>query len=948
MGIKGVNRYLSSGAYQRYGMHQPSKSHRNEFISRHCPPSRRIVQTPGAKRMRVVSGKGSADPAYTNIEMPVTTDLLQTYEEKRAQGKVFAQGTGHEPRRWEYLWPESAMNAAQNAESKGLSTKPFIDMLLEPISKRPRTFAQCVSFFYPLSGMVPPAVNISPFISTSVVAYDVPDYNPRLGGSLPLQLGEVSMMYGWYLAFQLMLCPETEGERVKELLKQSKSASTYPFNPIGLGFLQDASTFRGVSEKLREKSQLLSDIKDVVTLMETAAVAATSGGVALPTSIPELLDAAGNAVSADNIKEWIQRYGPAAIASIVREYIDVPYTHANDIATLIVEGAISPQKYASLLNDTSANAKAVQSIIKDYALGQAKSKVPEGLVDGLAGAADDLSALFVLDEIPTKVQQKYNQLKADTQINSSFKRAFMAAFEARKRELSDLAESKILEFSKYGNARSNEPVTLTVIAIGLTASAIRGGLDYQRSKYADRDNNVRNYLSTNVYQIDPNLATSDIAFQLGKNVRRGVWADFTWPTDNNWENSHLRPDCELQQGGQVLDYWIHAWSRVTEFCRRFDKARSNLLNTAVTDDHYPIHLGQLLPKTGSDGLRVVEYKCEHLDPNDSSKIRCSTGNIPRERTFGLEESYVRKGHTRCQGLGLLANFVDDSLWLVLNNAEAFSPFTHAYGFSPIFRVEPSTGNLHIDGKAPRRYLGSDNLVFKDSENRKRAAAAPGHIYPYKDLEVSRSTAYDILGVECWAGQGPLPSRRLLKGAYGQRCSISFDVGIDDQIPVMDAQFCGLMACLYLHPEALETCSKLGLPWAQNLEKRKQTNLTALLSSISSTFQFIPGLLPSKTGLMTNLMRISKDGLVNKTIQFTPAIQLNIHKIVKDALANKITLSPDVLKRLKTTTSPTTTPQKLTTKAAELSTTNMIASALTVTAVTAGLSWVVYKVHKAGK
>ena len=167
---------------------------------------------------------------------------------------------------------------------------------------------------------------------------------------------------------------------------------------------------------------------------------------------------------------------------------------------------------------------------------------------------------------------------------------------------------------------------------------------------------------------------------------------------------------------------------------------------------------------------------------------------------------VDKGGHRCQGLGLLASRVDDSIEVVLQHADAFSPFTHAYGFAPTYYIEAATGIMKIEGMAPRRFLGHDNLKLKDADDRFRwPAYAPGHLFPnpehpYIPADGEPNSYYDLEGVECRAGQKPLPSRRLLQGVCSQRTNISFDVGIQAEIPVMDAQFCGLMACLLLHPK----------------------------------------------------------------------------------------------------------------------------------------------------
>ena len=107
--------------------------------------------------------------------------------------------------------------------------------------------------------------------------------------------------------------------------------------------------------------------------------------------------------------------------------------------------------------------------------------------------------------------------------------------------------------------------------------------------------------------------------------------------------------------------------------------------------------------------------------------------------------------------------------------------------------------MFINGVAPRRFLGPSNFVYRNRDNKLRSAAAPGRVYP--PMRIDLNNAYGPHGVECWARTAPLPSRRLLESVYGQRCNLSFDVGLNPHIPIMGAQFAGLMACLLSHPEA---------------------------------------------------------------------------------------------------------------------------------------------------
>ena len=971
-----------NGVFDKYGYHAPS-SQVEESKQRFCPPGRIKSANPKQYRLRTTDGSNrhtssrvrlqtssSSNSRTVHVADRKDTAALEYYESKRSQGKVSARGAGFEPWWWQYDWPEQAKISAQNAEQRGLSTEPFINMLLKPLSERPRTFNECVNFFYPLSGTVPPAIEISPFISTSLVAYDVS--NTREGGAAPLQLGEVSMMYGWYLAFRTMLCPtelQVQFDFLRNTFEQGNPA--FPFYRLHGDFVRDPGELSRLAEEQAEDARLFSRIKAAVGVLGQAAQAVSNSDFEIPTSVPALLTSLGEAAEGVEFKEVISTYGPAAVASIVREYVNVPYTHANDIASLIIEGSMSKDKFDSLWNDRNEATDAVKGMVDSYVEDQIAIFVDKNLQSGAYGSVNELRDMFVTDAIPEHLSRKFNTLKQKSETAlSPHEKIFIQAYSGRKSELEQLAQARLEDFSKYGNAREN-PILTTTLAIGLTVKAIEGGIEYHNRKNNKNLQARRKYLTEQVYQLAPTLTTDDIDFALGSGIRRGVWKD-NWFRDD-WANARLRPDCRLQQGGQLLDYWTHAWSRVQSFCRKYATERSK---ASTSTDQY-ISLDKLLQPKNSDNLRNVDYRCT----TDNRGYCEGTDYRPRKTTFFREEHRI--GHEyfdyhtnekvtysqyHCQGLGLLASRVDDSIEVVLQHADAFSPFTHAYGFAPTYYTEAATGVMKIDGIAPRRFLGHDNLTLKDSDDRFRwPAYAPGHLFPnrYHSKRPSDgdiNTYYDLEGVECRAGVGPLPSRRLLEGVYGQRCNISFDVGIEAEIPVMDAQFCGLMACLLLHPEALDTCAKFGLPWAVELKKKSLAKTLGRMMKIAPSL-FSPNLIAPAL-LSTNLIapallargtrqltpsKIQSALSRSPAVKLTPQLQASLNTLTKNALLDKIKIHPNVLDVLKRPSPVITKFSRVkAAKSPSLSTTHKVVGAVTATALVSGLTYVCYKIAKSSK
>ena len=216
--------------YPTQGRHQSEMRHSGSFRDAFCPPgtiSRRIT---GKKRMRVTSGRGWSENlnSHSRNEAP-SFELIRKYNEYLAKGKVSAKGSGHDPRRWGYTWPEDMMRKAENAEKDGLSMESFVNLLKLPLHKRPKTIRECIQFFYPMSGPIPPDKELSPFISTSIAAYAPIDADPKKPNNIPLQLGDVSMMYGWYLVYRLLLCPNEFESEITDILQQTSLANKlYP------------------------------------------------------------------------------------------------------------------------------------------------------------------------------------------------------------------------------------------------------------------------------------------------------------------------------------------------------------------------------------------------------------------------------------------------------------------------------------------------------------------------------------------------------------------------------------------------------------------------------------------------------------------------------------------------------------------------------------------------
>jgi hypothetical protein len=908
-----------------------------DTFDRFCGPGRiNTFDSPPSYRMRMVYGDYWDSSVNNYRKMGPNTDLIEMYKTMRALNKVTAKGAGHEPNRWGYKWPDDALARSMREESRGLSMKPFLDMLKMPTSKRPSNVRECINFFYPLSGTMPPVTSASPFVSTSTVAYHIPDANPNSPGNLPLQLGEVSMMYGWYLVWRMILCPETYADNIAKLFASTNVDPEFPFTKLPGDLILDPKLSKSVTREAREDIEFLADVSTALRFVEEFGKAAATSGVGMPDSLEDVKAVSAEllGIDSDNFaSEVIHKYGVAYVASTLAQYVKIPYTHLNDIASVVVNGAIAPGKWesikrdrTSLDDDTRAAAETTHEIAREYVKERLMRAYPS-LSSNAAHQSVNLVEDFILTGIPsTSLQNRISAISGanESQLTATDK-ALRALYAEKSAELRASADRLVDDFTKYGDARPNpEPISLAVVGISAAGSLVQGGLDYLKARAADPAIKTAQYLTDNVYRLDENLQSGDASFDLTRHIRQGVWSN------GDWVNSKLRPHCRIQQGGQVLDYWTHVWSRASQIIRRMREERGGLGSTAsgATDLETIRALEAAgvgyrythLFRKGEDGVGYPPYGRNYrIDENFVAKARKST--------YRREESKVAGNYTRCQSLGILAKHTDASMRLVLDHLDIFSPFTHAYGFCPTAQLLPN-GHLKVNGVAPRRYLGGHNLVYRDSEGRYRAAAAPGRLYPKGRIDLNN--AYGPHGVECRARKAPLPSRRLLRGAHGQRCNLSFDVGLDPHIPVMDAQFAGLMATLLSHPEALRTCGAMGLPWAKPLLQDRTSSYAALARRLA------PGVLRSIVGNEALLAAFRSP----RQVQFRPELLKKVLSADTSFLRNlraadKAADSINHLLKMKRDQAQMSTPQKVAAAAATL-------------AFGGALGYIGHRIYKAGK
>jgi hypothetical protein len=818
--------------------------------------------------------------------------------------------------------------------------KPFLDLLSGPVSDRPTDIQQCIDYFYPLSGFVAPEKDVSPFMSTAITSYVVPGSNTNAHGNLPVQLGEVSMMYGWYLVWRMLLCPQEYSSNIGEMLRTRTTNASFPFVNLDRSIVVNKSVIERTSESAKEDLENLSMAVTAVEIGETVGLAAIKSSAGQLKSLTNLETARGLAadllgIDKDNfVADIIHRYGIPYFAGLLHREMNIPYKYSNDVASAVVNGMMLPEKWEDLKRDAMGNvgyyineaANASVGFLRNYiALKLENLAEAEGLnidredIESLSSLTEDLYAKGEPSQALSSRLQSLQGVRESAM--DSIDKLLVKAYTEQTEKIERFTDRIQKDFSKYGNARSNpEPVTVSILGVKALATLLKGGSAYQRGKIEDNLRRIQEYFTTDLYRLDPNLQSGVALFDLTAHVRKGVWKRHTFKK-NNWAGAGTEPDCRLQQGGQVLDYWTHVWYRASDLIQSFKRDREEYAERIAHPD--PAVVEALRSSSSLFGRFSYSKYLPYRDLGYPLFSR-EEGNIrPRKESYYLEESQANSGYTRCQGLGILAKHTDSEMKLVLENLDKFSPFTHAYGFSPTAQLL-TNGYMKVNGVAPRRFLGKSNYTY-DSEGRKQASSAPGRLWPKQRIHLKN--AYGPLGVECWARTSPLPSRRLLESVFGQRCNISFDVGLNPNVPVMDAQFCGLMATLLSHPEALKTCYLLGIPWAKPLYE-------------------------SQTLEGKNLFFALKNLNTNVVVQmYLQNQRMNLIKYMQSPAAQNYFKSIETMVKKSAESGPyKSSSQKIkqTESAQGMSTRQKVINTAIIATAVSGLTYVAYKVSKEGK
>jgi hypothetical protein len=693
-------------------------------------------------------------------------------------------------------WSQRAIAKLKALQDSKLSMTPFLETLKLPEEARPTTFAECVDFFYPESGILSIEDNVSPFTGTLPFQYAVdPSRLQDSVGDIPLQLGEITMMYGWFIAFRQLLCPQNPEVKTSQIPVDPRRI----FNPVGdSGLLLDRDQLVGAQRDYIQKVKKLQTISEAITYTERLA----KTGIRLGAEADWDLDKFLKSKNYDALIQEFTTKGATFITSVIASEIGLPSRYANDIATFLIEGKLNTSKFNDLLSQYNQLKGIATNLLTDTQKGFTEAyrvldnfiedQVITGIAgpDHLSGAARTIAryAGDFVGIVATKDRSLLPQLERDLQALKREPNGTVLYDRAIGWVEGELDKNDARRKANYGeifNANRNLGdfgVTAALVGASVAFDLIQGGIEYRAEQAQRSVERMKQYLSTNVYALDPSLLIGlPYDFSFFSHVRSGL-------------SSRIDPTCELQQGGQMLDYWTSAFSAL----------RTPIENMRFAASSATLRQGK-----------------PHADIISDAFAKSNVPPVsPYHRIFDRNPSRAK---SVCAGMRHLAVNTVTSALKVLNTLPNFSPFTHTFGFAPIFMQPNDNFISFVDGRAARTYLGESNLVDRVDGWNIGASAAPYRTNFFtadgsrSEGQIPQRAAVSEGEVECWIGASPLPSRRILEGMFGGRASVSFDTAFG-KTPVMDAQYCALMSVLFCYKEARDTIRNSSLAWSSQVPR----------------------------------------------------------------------------------------------------------------------------------
>jgi len=825
----------------------------------------------------------------------------------------------------------------QVIKDRGFTTDSFLEMLKFPISARPSTFQECVDFFYPHSGIRSRPLDKSPFISTFIGAYDHPDDPNKWGdptkSSIPASLGEVSMMYGWFIIYRLLLCPITCGKH--PLLKPEDF-----FRATDKERILDKKAVRRATVDANSQVATLTMLKTAVNVAATAAKTYVAAGAPDVSSLD--LDSIVNFIKSPEGNDVLQLLarGTNAITELISDQMGWNRKSAALVTSYLVEGVMSPEKYAELRRDAEYG---VVDIVQLQATKELEDlhKLSFKDADLLARSSDfAITGTPPSKEIVGQLSEAGKKFLDDMKAKNASK--FVGNFVS-----AELGKGR-------GAARPNEPI-LIGLGISLGAKAITAHMDAQAAAARRGAEKVKNFHTSILYEVDPSFSESGYSFSFETYENDGLLVYHSWMSgmdmntrlsqaprnfrkriqrykdeDEYWK---YYPTCALQNGGEMISFWtdIYRIYRPAIHYYRVERARRGSVLDALSfaskqplkfADRFPCKTFNVFYKTTLASTTALLKKLPAYSPfthmfgfaptilfNDPKSagfkelnalkktfggatlpdmvvIGAPTAKYLESCAVGAIEPWIEARYGKRPGLN--THYTKKQAWeKKVRYPQSFSP-----GQKEFFSYQKRRPGRILDD------LANDKLTDKTS-----------YLSDWKIEDLQKSEAFR----KTYMGDAfTVNSQRVLQDSFGGALSVGFDVALG--IPVFNAQWAALMSVLFCYPEALDTLAQAGIKWAISLKKDVdsinaankviQARATASPQAKTTTRRVVPQATPTDADVKAAINIVSqmafKSPLVKQALSKSEALKT---PLVSTALSKIPTI-------IQPPTSPETTSQPI--------------------------------------
>jgi hypothetical protein len=680
-------------------------------------------------------------------------------------------------------------------ESK-YDTVPYVDVAGLNRNDRPQTFVECVDFFYPMSGVSSHLSGHVPLTTTDPLAYDFSHYsynvkdpwrdsgeNFRYRGSnkdttsMPVDLGEVTMMYTWFIIYKLLLSPKA---RDQELLIEPEQ------------FLQTVPGRRNLLTD-QHRRQMHGQTQDFIGALQTMKFAVEMGGeVAKGFASGQIEDFDSFVTYAKNNKllEPAKAYFTGEVQSFISKKLGLPESLSHKVAGFLVGKALTPSTYENLDQIDLANFNTVVKGTINGITDSALANLPSASEASKIVKAYALKNFDSLRNLSSQGSQIVNRLKqADSKVY---------------RKLYTDAIGKV----KQG-ARPNEPMTMALISGGVMVT--KAGLDHLAQRAAAYNTKIGRYYDGTRVKINPVLANRgiDLSFTAFKPV--GIKDDDFY--DKEWVRNS-KPYCNPSNNLLSAEYARNLYTVFRPIIATLKNHPELSLKTVLNDTRSNFYYKKILSEFNID----LENGTLNRQPLFTQSWTCKTFNFffkyciestkivlndimsfsPFTQAYGFEPAFL---DSKGEGAEELKGYVRNAVLGIIG-----SPSSKA-GWEYTTAKKGGYYQPGIPHSWARETSHDDDRWSVGHRQRWKTSGL-------QSLKNHFNSGSDSRG----RFKHTINSQRRLNddvpfGHFGYT-SLAFDVAYG--IPIFNAQWSAAVSVLMCYPDALKKCADSGYSWARRV------------------------------------------------------------------------------------------------------------------------------------